>query len=294
MWSKRKFFLTITGVLWGLWTLALQTPQHLPSLEIWLKTGPGYLAYLVGFVGSLVAASLIVLCIFIFQSAFSFYSAHPRRLTELSDENKSLKIENQQLKTSVDVIRNRMSFISGHDNLISELRKIVNEADDFLYITGSRTSNASYISEIESKVKATPKLVHYRILHGYPWKKELKEHLLALRRVRPSNDRVRGQASCVLGIYIPYAETFSKKNPIKKSAKSRRREAEFFISVNEHRTLLIVPSLLNPGAFDTGLISTDADNIKAWKHYVEWLAGESEKLDSEEVLMKLPILDSMP
>lgn len=294
MRSKFKIFLTITGTLWGLWGLALQTPQHLPLLDTWLKTNPGYWAYLTGLIGSLVVASLSVLAILAFRWMRTTWSVHHRRLLELTNENQQLVKENQQLKDDFYHLQNRITFVSGHDNLISELRKIVNEANDFLYITGSRTSNPTYINDIESIVKNKPSLVHYRILHGYPWKKELKEHLLALRKIRPSNDRVKGQISCVLGIYIPFAASASKRNPIRKSAKSRRREAEFFISVNEHRALIVVPSLLNPGAFDTGLLSTDVENIKAWKHYVEWLAGESEKLDSEDLLSKLPILDSTP
>jgi hypothetical protein len=293
MKKELKRGLWVLAGCWGLWGLGLQTATHIPVLDAWLKTNPGWWTYIIGGIGSLVLATSFELVLFALSKMVSYFSAR-KECAKLRLENQILSEKNLALTNDLANAKETSSFVIGHDNLMLELKKIVQEAREYLYITGARTSISSYMKDIEARVTNVKELVHFRILHGYPWRRELKEHLLALRKIRPYSEKVRGKDSCVLGVYIPKLETLSKRNPIKKTPGSRRREAEFFVSINEHRAILIVPSLINPGAFDTGIVTTDSNSVKAWKHYVEWLAGQSEELNTAELIEKLPVLDAVP
>jgi hypothetical protein len=303
-----KRFLFLTATLCGVGATLLQLLPYEPALELWVKTKFGIWVIPLGIFSISCCVAILELSLFPLLSRVLEVQKIQTELIALKQEKDKLAAELEKYKEDLSMLSNtllasqseniqltsRPTFTSGHDALLAEMKKITKEARQFLYITGARTSNTSYMQEIETRVATCPELIHYRVLHGYPWRKELKVHLQKLRELRPDFSRVRGQPSLFIGCYIPFSKPSGKTNPIKKKEGSRNRETEFFLVINEVSALLVVPSLISPSAFDTGLKITDSIQIQAWKNYVEWLAGQSTALNDIESIAKLPIVDAVP
>lgn len=303
---KRFFFLTATFC--GVGATLLQLLPYEPALESWVKAKFGIWVIPLGIFSISCSVAILELSLVPLLSRVFEIQKIQTELVSLKQEKNNLAAELNQCKEDSSMLSktltaiqseniqltSRPTFTSGHDALVMEMKKITKEARQFLYITGARTSNISYMQEIEAKVATCPDLIHYRVLHGYPWREELKVHLRQLRQLRPDTSRTRGQASLFIGCYIPFSKPSSKTNPIKKKEGSRNRETEIFLVINEVSALLVVPSLTSPSAFDTGLKITDSIQIQAWKNYIEWLAGQSTALNDIESIGKLPIMNAMP
>jgi hypothetical protein len=114
---------------------------------------------------------------------------------------------------------------------------VVQNAQECLVVVGSRSSEISYLQEIERAIQDKLRLVHYRILLGPPHGQVLKDHLLRLLALRPARANGGSDAEQTLHISIlndltPYPE-------------------RFFVA-SEQVAVIILPSANSPMNFDTG------------------------------------------
>lgn len=152
--------------------------------------------------------------------------------------------------------------------------QIVSEAQTNLAVCGSRSSESGYLKAIEDALKTKPRLVHYRVLFGPPLRKELRDHLVALRQLRDPDDRSQGHQTLFLAVY-----------------EDRRRQAEFSVCVGDKQAFLVLPSFTQFGNYDTALLLHDADSVDGLLRFVKSLylaARKIEDLDSVQSISHLP------
>lgn len=112
-------------------------------------------------------------------------------------------------------------------------QRLVVEARELLYSTGSRSKAQSYLSLIEQKLTETTTLHYTRILFGPIRRPELELHCSSLQNNLELCKRAR---ICAIEDLSKYAEAF--------------------VILNEREALVVVPSLNATGNFDTGLLLT--------------------------------------
>lgn len=152
------------------------------------------------------------------------------------------------------------------EELLQSNMRIVNNAEEVLYITGSRSRDKTYLDAIEQKLQASPGLVHYRVLFGPPHHESLRQHLLNLLKIRSPQDRTHGYKTIFLGLYDNSLKQF-----------------ETFILGNEKEALVILPSLSGIGEYNTAIVFTGIDDVKGFRNFVKQLytAGETIELASK-------------
>jgi hypothetical protein len=79
--------------------------------------------------------------------------------------------------------------VVGAGALFGAMLEVVEGAQEYLVVTGSRSRNQAYLEAIERVLSERPRLVHYRVLFGEPHHQVLKDHLLRLLELRDSKRR---------------------------------------------------------------------------------------------------------
>src|SRR5262249_9189081 len=125
-------------------------------------------------------------------------------------------------------------------------------AREILVATGSRSQNRGYLNEIESRLRAEPKLIHYRILFGNPRHQVFKDHVKQLLAIRNPADRSLGYKT----LYVCLIDS---------------TETEWFVVANEARALVIIPSLHTVGALDSAVIFANRSQAARFIEYVKQL-----------------------
>jgi hypothetical protein len=152
--------------------------------------------------------------------------------------------------------------------------QIVDEAQENLFTTGSRSRDVKYLKAIEERLRAVPTLVHHRVLFGAPHHRALKDHLRQLLELRDPTDREHGYQTIHLGLFNDY-----------------QRQFETFILGNEREALVLLPSLLGVGEYNSGIVFTGRDEVDGLLRFVKDLYGWSTKVETLGEVEALRALD---
>jgi len=151
--------------------------------------------------------------------------------------------------------------------------RLVAEAENVLFITGSRSRDKKYLRAVEDRLRQKPLLRHYRVLFGPPHHQILKDHVLELLRIRDPADRAHGFKTLHLGLY-----------------KTTLRQFEAFILGNEKEALVLLPSFSGVSEYDSCILFTDKDTVVALQRFVKQLYTASELLETAEQAAALKVL----
>ncbi|HXT44800.1 MAG TPA: hypothetical protein VN748_11925 [Pseudonocardiaceae bacterium] len=162
--------------------------------------------------------------------------------------------------------------ISGGE-LTAALVDVVRNAQEYLVAVGSRSSEISYLQEIERAIQDKPRLVHYRILLGPPHSQVLKDHLLRLLTLRPA--QVNGSAEQTVHVSILNDLT---------------RYPERFFVASEQAAVIILPSANSPMNFDTAIIVREPQYVHRLLQHGKALYSKN-RLESFDAINLLEVLE---
>jgi hypothetical protein len=91
-------------------------------------------------------------------------------------------------------------LLTGFRDLHKAMLATVTGARECLVLMGSRSRDETYLQQTETVLAERPALVYYRVLFGPPHHLVLKQHLLALLRLRDPQDRSLGIKTLHLGM----------------------------------------------------------------------------------------------
>ncbi|MFI2664173.1 XRE family transcriptional regulator [Micromonospora carbonacea] len=140
--------------------------------------------------------------------------------------------QDQPLADSDDAPR----LLARYADLYPAMLTVVGEARECLIVTGSRSRNGSYLEAIEAALVANPALVLYRVLHGPPHYRVLKQHLVRLLELRDPQDRSLGVKTLHLAV-----------------EEDQWAPERFFIA-SERAAVVPIPSLTSHEAFDSAVL----------------------------------------
>ena len=155
-------------------------------------------------------------------------------------------------------------------DLFQTNQRIVNEAEEILYMTGSRSRDASYLDAIENQLVAKPGLIHYRVLFGSPHHQILKDHLFNLLKIRDPADRSLGYKTIHIGL-----------------VDNTLRQFETFILGNEREALVLLPSFTGMGNYDSGIVFSDQNEVECLKRFVFQLYSASDHIEDVRIIEAL-------
>lgn len=138
---------------------------------------------------------------------------------------------------------------------------------------GSRSSEISYLQEIERAIKSKPQLIHYRILLGPPHSQALKDHLLRLLSLR--SGQLIGSPEQSLHMSIVNDLT---------------RYPERFFVASEKTAIVILPSANSPMNFDTAIIIHEPRYVHRLLRHGQALYGKH-RLESFEAVDGLEVIE---
>lgn len=153
-----------------------------------------------------------------------------------------------------------LSIVDSSTDLERELKRIVDDAKETLVTTGSRSQNKGYLDAIEARLRAEPKLVHYRILFGNPRHQVFKDHIKQLLAMRDPAGRSLGYKT----LYICLIAA---------------TQTEWFVVANESRALVIIPSLNTAGALDSAIIFANKSQATSFIQYVKQLYPSGSRIE---------------
>lgn len=155
-----------------------------------------------------------------------------------------------------------VGLLTSFPDLLAAMTAIVSGAREILVTTGSRSAELSYLQAIEQALRRRPALVHYRVLFGPPRTAALRDHLLAIERLRPLDREAGGIQTLFVGVIDDVAT-----------------EPERFICANEQQAILAIPSLVTLGNFDTGVILREPAAALGLVQHVKQLYWVTQRLD---------------
>jgi hypothetical protein len=174
---------------------------------------------------------------------------------------------------STGAVRQGAHLITSGGELTAALVEVVANAQEQLVAVGSRSSEITYLQEIERAVQDKPRLVHYRILLGPPHSQVFKDHLLRLLALRPA--RVNGSSEQTLHISILNDLT---------------RYPERFFVASEKSAVIILPSVNSPMNFDTATIVCEPQYVHRLLQHGKALYGKH-RLESVEDIDRLEVIE---
>lgn len=145
-------------------------------------------------------------------------------------------------------------------------------ARECLVVTGSRSRDGKYLEAIETSLAERPSLVHYRVLFGPPHHLVLKEHLLALLRLRTPDDRSLGVKTLHLGM-----------------VEDTTAAPERFFCASEQMAVVPIPSLTSHEAFDSGVVLGPDAAARLLDHGRQAYAA-ARRIETAEVVSALDVL----
>lgn len=128
-------------------------------------------------------------------------------------------------------------LLAGFTDLQKALLETVAGARECLVVTGSRSRDRTYLEAIEDALAGRPSLVCYRVLFGPPHHQVLKDHLMALLRLRDPGDRSLGVKTLHVGV-----------------VEDTMAVPERFFCASEQMAVVPIPSLTSHEAFDSGIV----------------------------------------
>ncbi|MDR0307061.1 MAG: hypothetical protein LBI42_09535 [Chitinispirillales bacterium] len=167
----------------------------------------------------------------------------------------------------------KIELITDAKTLVKRNIQIVDEAEECIYATGSRSRDAIYLKTIENKISLNGEIVYYRVLYGNPYHQALKKHLEEVLDIRDPNKRPHGAKTTYLGIYSQFND-----------------EPEKFVCANEKQALVVLPSFKGAGNYDTAIVFTEKEIVDKLCNYVRTLYVGSTKLENIEAVKNLNII----
>jgi hypothetical protein len=164
-------------------------------------------------------------------------------------------------------------LVTSGGELTAALVDVVRNAQEYLVAVGSRSSEISYLQEIEQAIQDKPRLVHYRILLGPPRSQVLKDHLLRLLTLRPA--QVYGSAEQTVHVSILNDLT---------------RYPERFFVASEQAAVIILPSANSPMNFDTAIIVREPQYVHRLLQHGKALYSKN-RLESFDAINLLQVLE---
>jgi hypothetical protein len=164
-------------------------------------------------------------------------------------------------------------LVTSGGELTAALMDVVRNAQEHLVAVGSRSSEISYLQEIERAIQDKPRLIHYRILLGPPHSQALKDHLLRLLALRPA--QVNGDSEQALHISILNDLT---------------RYPERFFVASEQAAVIILPSANSPMNFDTAIIVREPRYVHRLLQHGKALYGKN-RLESLDAINLLEVIE---
>jgi hypothetical protein len=169
-----------------------------------------------------------------------------------------------------------LRLITTHDDLTGALERIVRGAENILAIVGSRSREPIYLEEIENVLSSKLGLIHYRLLFGPPRHKLFQEHLLRMLEMCDPQDRsVAGVQRLNIGL-------------------APDGYVEVGMCVSEKEGVVILPSLVSPGNFDTALSLSSPEHSRGLISHVQQLYHGSEKVETAEAVNRLGVEELPP
>jgi hypothetical protein len=167
----------------------------------------------------------------------------------------------------------RAYIVTSGGELTAALMDVVRNAREHLVAVGSRSSEPTYLQEIERAVQDKPHLIHYRILLGPPHSQVFKDHLLRLLALHPT--QVNGDHGQTLYISILNDLT---------------RYPERFFMASEQAAVVILPSANSPMNFDTAVIVHEPQYVHRLLQHGKALYSKH-RLESFDALSQLEVIE---
>jgi hypothetical protein len=164
-------------------------------------------------------------------------------------------------------------LVTSGGELTAALIDVVRNAQEHLVAVGSRSSEITYLQEIERAIQDKPFLIHYRILLGLPHSQVLKDHLLRLLALRPA--QINGSSGQTLHISI---------------ANDLIRYHERFFVASERAAVVILPSVNSPMNFDTAIIVREPQYVHRLLQHGKALYGKH-RLESFEAMDRIEVIE---
>jgi hypothetical protein len=170
-------------------------------------------------------------------------------------------------------VPHELRLVTSPEELLAEMNQVVQGAEDYLVVTGSRSRDPAYLTGIEQVLQERPGLVHYRLLFGLPHHQVLKEHLLRLLALRDPDSRTAGKKTLYLGI-----------------VDDLHWEPERFFCASETRAVATLPSLTTAGNFDCGVVLLDPRDAVGLVQHGKQLYPATRRLETTEAVQALLVL----
>ena len=163
-------------------------------------------------------------------------------------------------------------LLAGFGDLQKAMLATVAGASECLVVMGSRSRDGVYLETIETVLAERPSLVYYRVLFGPPHHQVLKDHLLALLRLRDPHDRSLGVKTLHLGI-----------------VEGTTMAPERFCCASGQMAVVPIPSLTSHEAFDSGVALGAAPAARLLDHGRQAYAA-SRRVETIEDVTALDVL----
>jgi hypothetical protein len=177
------------------------------------------------------------------------------------------------LDESAHPVRTTVSLLRLYHDVQAKHFSIANNARKFLICFGSRARDVQYLNAIEESLKHYPSLTYSRILFHPPFHQVLQDHLLKVLLLRSPYDRSEGFQTVNLCLYNDFI-----------------RQPEINICMNESEANLVLPSMHIPGAYDTSMVLSDPQAIRAWQTLANDLYRSSTPIESAEDVLKMGLV----
>jgi hypothetical protein len=164
-------------------------------------------------------------------------------------------------------------LVTSGGELTAALVDVVRNAQEHLVAVGSRSSETTYLQEIERAIQDKPQLIHYRILLGPPHSQVLKDHLLRLLALRPTQINGRAQQTLHVSILNDLA-----------------RYPERFFVASEQAAVIILPSANSPMNFDTAIIVHEPQYVQRLLQHGKALYSKH-RLESFDAVDRLEVIE---
>lgn len=151
--------------------------------------------------------------------------------------------------------------------------RIVKNAEEVLFMTGSRSRDRKYLEAIEEKLRTSPKVIFYRVLFGPPHHTILRDHMLELLRIRSPKDRTYGYKTIYLSLFTDILKQY-----------------ESYILGNEHEVLVILPSFSGLGEYNSAIVFTGIDEVKGLLSFVKQLYDASKPIETQQKIQALKVV----
>lgn len=143
--------------------------------------------------------------------------------------------------------------------------RIVQNANEILLTTGSRSRDKNYLNAIEEKLSTNTSITYYRVLINEPHHDIFKKHLSKLFDYRDPKQRENGGQKLYLSLF---KDTYS--------------ESEKFVCANEKEALIVLPSFTLVSRYDTALVIEHQDGVDGVISYVKNLHIKSKEIKTRE------------